>query len=147
MCIKSAYPTAYAHAGLNKRFRENLTHFSAGVGVIIKLSSMSERSRFNVEGNADSSSIVVVKTSRSGTFSFAHRDRGHGTSVTSKKSPNVNKSCPKMIPLEKRRILTPSQKLPKVGNLGKIIVATGFVKLPIAINRPIWSHCMGPYLE
>ena len=36
-----------------------------------------------------------------------------------------------MIPLEKLKILTPFQKLPKnVGNLGKITVATGFEKLP-----------------
>ena len=35
-----------------------------------------------------------------------------------------------MISLEKWKILTPLQKLPKnVGNLGKIIVATGFEKL------------------
>ena len=32
------------------------------------------------------------------------------SSVTSKKSPNVYKSCPKMISLEKLNILTPSQK-------------------------------------
>ena len=36
-----------------------------------------------------------------------------------------------MISPEKCMILTPLQKLPnKVGNLGKIIVATGFVWLP-----------------
>ena len=47
-----------------------------------------------------------------------------------KKSPNVYKSCPKMISLEKLKILTPLQKLPKnVGDLGKLIVATGFEKL------------------
>ena len=40
-------------------------------------------------------------------------------SVTSKKSPNVFKSCPKMISLEKLRILITLQKLPKnVGDLG-----------------------------
>jgi len=39
-----------------------------------------------------------------------------------KKSPNVYKSCPKMISLE---------KLPKnVGDLGKLILAKGFKKLP-----------------
>ena len=32
-------------------------------------------------------------------------------SVTSKKSPNVNKSCPKMISQEKLKILTPLQKI------------------------------------
>ena len=48
-------------------------------------------------------------------------------SVTSKKSPNVYKSCPKMISLEKLKILTPLQKLPKnVRDLGKLIVAKGF---------------------
>ena len=53
------------------------------------------------------------------------------TSVTIKKLPNVYKSCPKMISVEKIKILTPLQKLPKnVGDLGKLILATGFVKLP-----------------
>ena len=52
-------------------------------------------------------------------------------SVTSKNLPNVYKSCPKMISLEKFKILTPLQKLPKnVTNLGKLIVAKGFEKLP-----------------
>ena len=52
------------------------------------------------------------------------------SSVTSKKSPNVYKSCPKMISLAKLKILTPLQKLPKnVVDLGKLIVATGFEKL------------------
>ena len=52
-------------------------------------------------------------------------------SVTRKKSPNVYKSCLKMISLEKLKILTPIQKLPKnVGDLGKWIVAKGFRKLP-----------------
>ena len=37
-----------------------------------------------------------------------------------------------MVSLEKLKILTPLQKLPKnVGNLSKIIVAKGFKKLPI----------------
>ena len=51
-------------------------------------------------------------------------------SVTSKKSPNVYKSCPEMISLEKLKILTPLQKLPKnVGDLGKLIVVKGFENL------------------
>ena len=36
------------------------------------------------------------------------------------------KSCPKVIPLEKWKILTPNN----VGNLGEITVATGFEKVP-----------------
>ena len=53
------------------------------------------------------------------------------SSVTSKKSPNVYKICPKMISLEKWNILSPLQKLPNTeGHLGKIVVATGFKKLP-----------------
>ena len=45
-------------------------------------------------------------------------------SMTSKKSP-------KMISLEKLKILIPLQKLHKnVGDLGKLIVAKGFKKLP-----------------
>ena len=48
-----------------------------------------------------------------------------------KKSPKVYKSCLKMISLEKWLILTPLQKLPKnVRDLGKLIVAKGFKKLP-----------------
>ena len=44
---------------------------------------------------------------------------------------NAYKSCPKMISLEKLKIFTPLQKLPKnVGDLGKLIVDTGFEKLP-----------------
>ena len=53
------------------------------------------------------------------------------SSVTSKKSPKVDISCPKMIPLEKWNILTFLQKLPlNMGELGKIIITTGFEKLP-----------------
>ena len=52
-------------------------------------------------------------------------------SVTSKKSPNVCKSCPTMISLEKLKVLSPLQKLPKnVGDLDKLIVSKGFEKLP-----------------
>ena len=52
-------------------------------------------------------------------------------SVTSKKSPNIFKSCLKINSLEKLKILTPLQKLPKnVVDLGKLIVAKGFEKLP-----------------
>ena len=52
-------------------------------------------------------------------------------SVTSKKLPNVYKSCPKMISVEKLNILTPLQKLPKnVAYSGKIIATAGFEMLP-----------------
>ena len=52
-------------------------------------------------------------------------------SVARIKSPNVYKSCPKMISLQKWLILTPLQKLPKnVGDFGKLIVAKGFKNLP-----------------
>ena len=54
-----------------------------------------------------------------------------GTSVTSKKLVNVYKSCSKMISLEKLMIFTTLQKLPKnIGDLGKLIVAKCFEKLP-----------------
>ena len=54
-----------------------------------------------------------------------------GDCVTIKKLPNGYKSCPKMISLEKLKILTPLQQLPKnVGDLGVLIVAKGFEKLP-----------------
>ena len=53
------------------------------------------------------------------------------SSVTRKKSPNVCKSCPKMISLEKSKILTSLQKLPKNGgDLGNLTVAKSFKKLP-----------------
>ena len=52
-------------------------------------------------------------------------------SVTRRKSPNVYKSCPKMISLEKLYVLTPLQKMPKnLGDLSKFIVAKGYKKLP-----------------
>ena len=55
----------------------------------------------------------------------------HILRVTSKKSPNVYKSCPKMITIAKWKILTTLQKLLKNGgDLAKIVVATGFEKLP-----------------
>ena len=64
-------------------------------------------------------------------FLVRHHGFDLGNSVTRKKSPNVYKSCPKMISLQKRIILTPLQKLPKnVDNLGKLIAAKGFKKLP-----------------
>ena len=52
-------------------------------------------------------------------------------SVTSKKLSNIYKNCRKMISLEKLKILISLLKLPKnVGDLGKLIVATGCEKLP-----------------
>ena len=43
------------------------------------------------------------------------------SSVTRKKSPNVYKSCPKIISLEKLKIFIALQKLPKnVGDFGQI---------------------------
>ena len=50
-------------------------------------------------------------------------------SVTRRKSPNVYKSCPKIISLEKLKILTPLQNLPNnVRDLGKYIIAKEFEK-------------------
>ena len=53
-------------------------------------------------------------------------------SVTIQKSPNIYKSCPKLIPLEKLKILTSFQKLPcgMWADLGKLIIAKAFEKLP-----------------
>ena len=52
-------------------------------------------------------------------------------SVTSKKLPNVYRSCPKMISQIKLKVLTPLQKMPKnVRDMGKLIVAKAFEKLP-----------------
>ena len=48
-----------------------------------------------------------------------------------KKSPNVYKSCLKMISLEKLKTFTPLQKLPKnVVALSKLLVATGLKSCP-----------------
>ena len=53
------------------------------------------------------------------------------------KNPNVYKSCPKMISLEKWYNLTPLQKLPKiVGDLGQLIVAIGFKNCPKSKKLP-----------
>ena len=66
------------------------------------------------------------------------------SSVTRKKSSNVYKSCPKMISLEKWKILTPLHKLPKnVRDLGKLIVAKGFKKLP-KVQKIVQSGHTGP---
>ena len=52
-------------------------------------------------------------------------------------SPNVYKISPNMISLEKWKILTPLRKLAtNVGDLGKIIVATGFDWLPKCKKSP-----------
>ena len=57
--------------------------------------------------------------------------RGYPSSVTSKKSPNVYNSCPKMVSLAKLTISTTLQKLPKnVGDLCKLIAGEVFEKLP-----------------
>ena len=56
----------------------------------------------------------------------------NGKQCDQKKSPNVYKSCPKIISQEKLKILTTLQKMPKnVGDLGKLIAAKGFKNLPI----------------
>ena len=70
--------------------------------------------------------------------------RWPSTSVTSKKSPNVCKSCPKRISLVKWKILTPLQKLPKMcWWLGQPNYCPGLWKVAQIIkNRPIWSHCL-----
>ena len=52
-------------------------------------------------------------------------------SVTRNNSQNVYESCSNMILLENLQILTPLEKVPKtVGDLGKVIIATGFENLP-----------------
>ena len=60
------------------------------------------------------------------------RERSDVTSsVTRKKSPNVYKSCLKMISQVKLNILTPLQKLPKnVRDLGKLVVAKALKSCP-----------------
>ena len=51
-----------------------------------------------------------------------------------------------MISLEKLKILTAVQKLPKnVGNLGKLIVAKGFKKLPKSNKSPNLVTLVGRY--
>ena len=51
-----------------------------------------------------------------------------------RKNRQIDKSCPKMISLEKLNILTPLQKLPKtVGDSGKLIKKVA----QSPINRPI----------
>ena len=64
-------------------------------------------------------------------MSFAIGRKKERISVTSKKSPNVYKRWPKMILLEKLKILAPLQNFPtNVGDLGKLIVTKSFEKLP-----------------
>ena len=61
----------------------------------------------------------------------------HPSSVTSKKSPNVYKSCPKNDFTRKMKDFDNFTKIAlNVGGLGKIIVATGFEKLPKVQKSP-----------
>ena len=71
------------------------------------------------------------------------------SSVTSKKSPNVYKSCPELISLEKLKIFTPLQKLPKnLRDLGKCNCCQRLWKVAqSSINHPIRSHCSGASVE
>ena len=51
--------------------------------------------------------------------------------MTRKKSPQVYKSFPKIISLEKLKILTPLQTLPKnVGDLGKLLLPKALKSCP-----------------
>ena len=73
-------------------------------------------------------SISELRVAAAGSNCIESIDRNQ---CDQKKSPNIYKSCPKMISLEKLKILTPLQKLPKNGgDLGKSIVAKDFKKLP-----------------
>ena len=75
--------------------------------------------------------LFVRLTEEATSKTFKDGSRWVEISVTSKKLPNVYKSYPKIISLEKLKSLTPSQKLPKnLGDLSKLIVAIGFEKLP-----------------
>ena len=67
------------------------------------------------------------------------------TSVTSKKSPNVYKNCPKMISLVKFNILTPLQKCRRFGQINCCQRLWKFAQSPI--NCPIWSHSSPHYLK
>jgi len=72
------------------------------------------------------------------------RKKSNVDSVTSKKSPNVYKSCPKRILLVKWNILTPLQKLPKMfWQFGKNDCCLRLWKVAQSvINCLIWSHWM-----
>ena len=59
----------------------------------------------------------MIRLTEKSVFKMSNLRRG---SVTPKKSQNVYKSCLQMISLEKWKIMTPLQNLPKnVGDLGK----------------------------
>ena len=76
-------------------------------------------------------------------------------SVTSKMSPNVYKNCPKWFHKKNQRFWPPLQKLPKnEGDLGEIIAARGFKKLPkvqLIIQSGhtgnIDQHLFSPYIR
>ena len=64
------------------------------------------------------------------------RGKWHGSSVTSKSCQMSIKVAQRWL-LEKLKILTPLQKLPKnVVELGKLIVATGFKICPKSTKSP-----------
>ena len=70
----------------------------------------------------------MIRLTEKSVFKMSNLRRG---SVTPKKSHNVYKSCLQMISLEKWKIMTPLQKLPKnLWDLGKLIVAKALKNLP-----------------
>ena len=59
-----------------------------------------------------------------------------------KKSPNVYKSCPKIISLEKWQILTPLQKCLRMWEIWEINCCQRLQKVAQSpINTQFWSHC------
>ena len=65
-----------------------------------------------------------------------------GDSVTSKKSPNVYKTCPKLIALEKKRFWHLYKNCPILWVFGQNNSCRLLWKVTQStINQPIWSHC------
>ena len=72
--------------------------------------------------------LLQPQSHPSGFYAVAN---AHGNNSVTRKNRQMFIKVIKMIPLEKLKILTPLQNFPKnVGDLGKIIVAKSFEKLP-----------------
>ena len=105
---------------LNVDISELIPNIETWVQAVEKFSEFSSNESF-----ANRKRLICIEEN------VAHAKLQVGTSVTNKNSPNVYKICPKIISLEKWKILTTFQKLPKnVGSVGKIIDTKGFEKLP-----------------
>ena len=78
---------------------------------------------------------------------MASMKKSPSTSVTRKSHQMSIKVAQKWFHLKMKDFITFTNISYNMGNLDKIIVATGFESCPKWKNRPIWSHELVPLME